>query len=137
MSHDEQAMWLNSVIRFKLAPSKHGVGVFAIRDIPKGDKLYADTFPQLYTLTYASFNKLFPEIREMLLGRWPNVVNGSGFAWPDTMFQGYMNHSDDPNYDAKEDIALKDIKAGEEIVEDYRKITGWEKAYPWLSTPAT
>ena len=129
----EQAAWLNSVVKLHLGASKvHGVGVFALRSIAKGQKLHGDAYPQPYNLVYSSFGKLFPEVRDLLLERWPNVVNGSSFAYPDTAFQCYMNHSDTPNYDANTDLALEDIGAGEEIFEDYRLIRGWEKVYPWL-----
>lgn len=133
MNFDEQAAWLNSVVKLRLAPSPiHGVGIFAMRDIQKDTKLYADAFPQLYNLPYSSFNKLFPEVRDLILERWPRVIEGSGFAYPETFLQAYMNHSDDPNYDGQKDITLKDIKAGEEITENYRIGTNWPKAYPWL-----
>ena len=44
----------------------------------------------------------------------------------------YMNHSSDANYDAVEDRTLRDIKEGEEITEDYRKIKGCEIVHPWI-----
>lgn len=133
MTQDEQISWLNSIVRLRLGPSPiHGIGLFAIRDIPKGTKLYADTFPQLYNLPYSSFNKLFPEVRDLLLERWPGITQGSKFAYPDTFLQAYMNHSDSPNYDAKKDEALTDIKAGEEITENYKRINGWSQVFPWL-----
>ena len=44
--------WVNT----RIAPSPiHGVGVFAIKDIPKGTKLYLDIMPEIFTLPY---NKL-------------------------------------------------------------------------------
>lgn len=124
---------LNSLVKIKLAPSSiEGVGVFAMRDIPKGIKLYAAMFPQAYKIPFGSMKKLFPEVREYILGRWPQIVNGSAFMWPDTNFVAYCNHSDDPNYDAKTDTTLKDIKGGEEITENYKDIEGWERVYNWL-----
>ena len=124
---------LNSIIKIKIAPSKiHGVGVFAIMNIPKGTKLYANVFPQSYKLPYDDFSKLLPEIKELIISRWPRVVNSEPFMWPDVYFQGYMNHYDIPNYDAVNDITLRDIDNREEITENYKEITGWEKAFPWL-----
>ena len=132
-NQDSQIDNLNSRVKVKLAPSKiQGVGLFAIRDINKGDKLYANVFPQAYKLPYGGLKKLFPEIREIILDRWPRAVNSEGFMWPDTFLQGYINHSEDPNYDCINDIALRDIKTGEEITEDYRRIDGWVIAYPWI-----
>lgn len=133
MRDNETIDKLNSVVKIRLAPSTtHGVGVFAIREIPMGTKLYANVFPQAYKLPYGSLKKLWPEVRELILDRWPRVVNSEAFMWPDTFLQGYINHSDDPNYDCVNDVALRDIKVGEEITEDYRKIEGWMTAYPWL-----
>lgn len=133
MKIDEQITWLNTIIKIRIAPSPlHGVGIFAIRDIPKGQRIYANLFPQLYNIPYSSFGKLFPEIKNMLLERWPRVVTGSAFAYPDANMQAYMNHDKTPNYNGKTDVALRDIKEGEEITEDYSEIEGYEKVFPWI-----
>lgn len=130
---DDTISLLNSLIKFKLAPSKiHGVGVVAMRDIYKGTRLYAEIFPKPYLIPMGSMNKLFPDIKEYLLERWPQIVNGSAFMYPTERAQAFMNHSDTPNYNAKEDITIKDIKVGEEITEDYRLIPSYEKVFPWL-----
>lgn len=124
---------LNMLVKVRLAPSKiHGVGVFAITDIPRGVRLHLGLFPQKFDLSYGNFNKLFPEVRELLLERWPNIVNGSSFLYPETNVVAYMNHSDKPNYDAINDVTLSSIKKGEEIVENYRLIPNYEKVYKWL-----
>lgn len=123
----------NSLIKIKLSPSKvHGIGVFAMRDIEKGVKLYADIFPQAFKIPFEDFDKLRPEVREYVLWHFPLVVNGSGFMYPDVKFQAFMNHSDKPNYDAQNDVTLKKIKKGEEIFEDYRKLENYQKVYSWL-----
>lgn len=124
---------MNDRVKLRLQPSKvHGVGVFAIRDIKKGQKLYADLVPCIYNLPYSNFKFLFESVRELLLERWPNIVNGSAFLYPDARMQAYMNHSDTPNYDAVNDLALKTIKAGDEIFEDYRNIQNYAQIFPWL-----
>src|SRR5215813_1230790 len=116
MTFDEQRVKLNSRVKLRIAPSKiHGVGIFAICDIVKGETLYADHMPEVYTFPYSSFGKLFPEVRQLILERWPRVVEGSQFIYPDARMLAYMNHSDDPNYDAELDLAVRDIKAGEEV----------------------
>lgn len=135
MNHEATIDYLNSAVCVRIAPSKiHGVGIMAIRELPKGKRLYLDNLPQTYELPYANFGKLFKEVRAIVVERWPGVVNGSRFAYPDSRYQAYMNHSDDPNYDIATDTLIKDMKEGEEITENYRKIEGWEKAFPFLKT---
>lgn len=124
MSIKEQIQFLNDTVKVKLASSKiHGVGVVAMRNIRKGDRLYCfpNTRPYWFTLTYANLTKLLPEIRELILERWPSVVDGSHFLSPNDMswLICFLNHSDDPNYDPKTDTATRDIKKGEEIFENY------------------
>lgn len=124
---------LNTIVRLKLKPSPiDGIGVFAIQDIPKDTKLYANIFPQAYRIPYKDFKRIKPKIADLIIERWPQVVNSGAFMYPDTFLQGYMNHSETPNYDAINDITLKEIYVGEEILEDYRKIPNYEKVYPWL-----
>lgn len=130
---DDQVILLNDIVKIKLAPSKiHGVGVFAMEDIKKGDKLYTDIIPHQFDLPYSRFNELKPEVRDLILGQFPLIVQGSHFMFPITKSSGYLNHSDTPNYDGKNDVALQDIAKGEEITEDYRTINGWEEVFVWL-----
>ena len=129
---DIQATELNSHVKTYLAPSKvHGVGVHAIRDLREGEKLYVDMIPKLYSFPYSAFNKLFPEVKLHLLSQWPQIVNGSHFAYPTTRLQAFLNHGKE-NYDAKKDVILQDVKEGEEILENYCNIDNAEKVYPWL-----
>ena len=133
-----QIFTLNNEIKTKLAPSPiHGIGVFTMRSIKAGEKLHCipSVNPQWYTLPYASLTKLFPEVRELILQRWPSVINGSAFLSPnDTQWLvTYINHHDDPNYEVATDTALKDIKVGEELTEDYRLMKNYEQIYPWLN----
>jgi len=126
---------LNTEIRVKLAPSKtHGIGVFAIRDIPRGQRVYCIPHlnPKWYTVPWGSMSKLFPEVRELIVERWPSIVNGSHFVSPMDMtwMITFMNHSPDPNYEVKTDMVLKDIKKGEELFEDYRLMENYQKVYP-------
>lgn len=133
MNYDHQIAELNTYCKTYLAPSKiHGVGVFALRDIPKGDKLFTDMVPKLYNVPYSEFNRLFPEVQEQLLGQFPLIKNGSAFAYPTTRIVAFMNHDKNPNYDAVNDLTLKKIKAGQEITEDYRKIEGADSLFDFL-----
>lgn len=136
MDYEAHISFLNSSVVARIAPSPiHGVGVVAIRDIAKGQRLYADRAPFVYRISKGNLGKLLPEVRSVLAERWPAMELGNPFVFPDVNFQGYMNHSDDPNYCNKTDTALRDIRKGEEITEDYRNIDGWKVAFPWLDTP--
>ena len=124
---------LNDIIKVRIAPSPiHRVGVFAMRDIPKGKHLELDAVPHAFDVPFKDFKKLLPEAREILLSQFPQIVNGSHFLYPVTKMNAYLNHSDKPNYDNIKDLTLKKIKAGEEITEDYKLIDGWDKIFTWL-----
>lgn len=124
---------LNQRVKLKVAPSLiQGVGVFALRDIKEGEKLYLDHVPTMYNLRIADFGKLEDVVKQFLLERWPQIVNGSMFAYPDCRYSAFLNHADEPNVSAVNDVALQDIKAGEEITEDYRLINSFEVVFPWL-----
>lgn len=139
LSNREQIDYLNKTVKVKIGPSKvHGVGIIAIRDIKAGQKL--GLFPEFYkkgfqwfTLPWASRNKLLPEVRDLILERWPSWYNGSHFLSPNEMcwLITFCNHSiKNENYDVGSDTAIKDISAGEEIYENYKRMDNWEKVYP-------
>lgn len=129
----DQVILLNDIVKIKLSPSPiHGIGVFTMRDIKKGEKLYTDIIPHQFDLPYSKFNKLDKDIRDILLGHFPLIIDGSHFMYPVTKFSAYLNHSNTPNYDAVKDEALQDIKQGEEVTEDYRLIKNYEKIFAWL-----
>lgn len=133
MTQNEQIDELNSVIKTTIGVSRiNGVGVIALRDIAKGERIWADRLPKVYRIPYGSLSKLFPEIREEILKRWSSVINDSMFPAPCALLIAYMNHSDYPNYSIKSDTALIDIKKGEEITEDYKLMDNWEKVFKWL-----
>lgn len=120
-SEEAQKEHLNNTVKCTLAPSAvHGIGVFAIRDIRKGERLYCvPEKPVRYQLK--SLDGLREEIRELIIQRWPRAVHQEPFLSPnnDARLVSFMNHSDEPNYDPKTDLALRDIAQGEEILEDY------------------
>jgi SET domain-containing protein len=129
------AKMINDVVKLKIAPSDiHGVGVFATRNIKKGEQVYASAIPEMHDIPYFSthFQAIKPEIQQVIKEHFPVVRSGSKFMCPDTLMQMYVNHSDKPNYDAYTDKALKSIKKGEEILEDYKKIPNWTMLFSWL-----
>jgi hypothetical protein len=125
---------LNDIVKIKIAPSPiHGVGVFAMRNMKKGEKLEADAIPHAFDLPFKKLGDLKPEVREVILSHWPTIINGSHFLYPVTKMTAFLNHDSNPNYDAKEDKLLRAVKAGEEITENYREIENIEKVYKWLA----
>lgn len=134
----DQIVLLNDIVKIRLAPSSiNGVGVFAMRDIKKGDKLYTDIIPHQFDLPYSKFDKLEPDIKDIILGHFPLIISGSHFMYPVTKFSAFLNHAptkEQLNYDAVKDVALRDIPKGMEVTEDYRLIKDWNKVFPWLDT---
>ena len=139
----QQLLELDNEVKCKLGVSSvHGVGVFAMRDIPHGERCYCTPrmIPRFYTIPFGSLSKLFPEVKELILQRWASVVNHSLFCSPndDAHLLMFVNHSTDPNYDVVSDTALKDIRKGEELFENYRMMDNWMKVRPlkenqWLT----
>lgn len=108
---------LNDVVWCRLAPSPiHGIGVFAIRDIPEGTELAggvedysrdgeADVLPEIHALMQDQH--CFLEYFDVLPNPNRNVH-----------LQCFMNHSDTPNSNGK--VALRDIRKGEEVTENFK-----------------
>ena len=134
MSKQEQAILiLNSQIKATVGVSKiHGVGVVSIRHLQKGDKVYANALPRVIRIPYGSIGKLFPEVRKVILDRWPLVYHGEPFVMHDIRLLSLMNHSYTPNYNPVTDEALENISVGEEITENYCIVKDAEKIYTWL-----
>ena len=141
MNQEHQYLELCETVKCKIAVSDiHGVGVRTIRPIKKGERLYvmpAGLNPRWYTLPYASLSKFDlsrPEIKALILDRWPAIINGSPFVSPnfEERLLSFVNHSDTPNYNPKNDTALRDIDTGEEVLEDYKQMPNWEKVFLWL-----
>lgn len=137
-SQEWQIVELNTTVKCTLKPSPiHGIGVFTLRDIKKGERMYCftqSTERRWYTIPYGSFNKIDQDVRELIVSRWASVINGSRFCSPndDAWLILFMNHSDTPNYEVKTDIALRDIQKGEEVFEDYCLMQNADKVYPEL-----
>lgn len=126
---------LNKTVFAKLGVSPiHGVGVFAIRDIPKGqivtDYSYQFHRPEdglpVWEISESEFDEVLPEIQALILDRYAfdEAQQGSllKFMSPnyDQNLQSFMNHSDEPN--VNELVAVRDIKKGEEITENFRDL---------------
>lgn len=126
MTIEEQIAELNDQVRCRLGTSPiHGIGVFAMRSVAKGDKLFTAWDPYgayFYHIPLNRFDELRPEIRALILDRWAMPDGGRPFRSPnaDANLMSFMNHSDQPN--CEYGIALRDIEAGEEITEHYLEL---------------
>lgn len=111
---------MNDTVWATLKPSPiHGIGVFAIRDIPKGQKVYARGTHE--GLLFAPIDRLLPEIQDIIRQRWPLVDIGQPYMSPneDVRLISFMNHSDTPNYDKYTDSVFFDVPKGTELTENY------------------
>ena len=127
-----------SLSKLYLAPSQiHGVGVFTREDIKEGEKIYASDMSAMFDLPLTYIKKLKKPLQDDILGMFPHVFKSTmkqpkPFLYPPCPFVMFMNHSSEPNFNSKDDTALRDIKSGEEITEDYRVVENYEKIYKFL-----
>ena len=126
MSEDEQIEYLNRTLVCYLAPSKiDGVGVFALRDIKDREKLYCQEYER--KPFKIPFERMKKEVNawKLIQSYNPTITVNGFFMSPSeaTLLVSYINYSDNPNYHRALDIALRDIKKGEEITEDYGEYT--------------
>jgi SET domain-containing protein len=103
----------------------HGVGVRAIREIPKGALVFRHESERVVWVSRAWVRRLPTAIRRlyedfgMLWGGRigvPPTLNMLSVGW-------YVNHSDRPNVEAGDDgrfRTLRRIRKGEELTADYR-----------------
>ena len=125
-----------------LAPG--GVGVFAIRDIPKNTNLFVDALPTFWDELTAEQVAGCPHEVQELLSRFV-VLSEDGVRY--VPFYGmnnlsilyYINHSESPNVrideeagDEYEDgratpsgyVTIRRVRKGEELCYDYRTVDG-------------
>lgn len=109
----------------RLMPSPiHGVGVFAIRDIPRGAPVFGGDDGELVIVTVDEATVLQRELSKLY--RDFCVLRGDTFECPLSFNEltpsWYLNNSKDPNVAADSSLkffALRDIKTGEELTADY------------------
>jgi SET domain-containing protein len=108
----------------------HGIGVFAIRDIPKGTTdIFSEGFGDWIKVSKDEVDALPTHSRELienhcLFDEDSYFIPEYGFKLVD--FVIYLNHSETHNVlslnDGEQFEALLDIKAGEELLVDYGTI---------------
>jgi SET domain-containing protein len=119
-----------------LKPSPvHGIGVFAIREIPKGCRNIFSTYEaQWIKLPIAEVDQLPTHSKDLvetycLYDEENYYVPEYGFKIMDMV--NYLNHSSSPNVQSVDDgeffIALRDIAAGEELLVNYGAIVATEE----------
>jgi SET domain-containing protein len=103
----------------------HGVGVLAIRDIPRGTRLFRGEDERVVWVRLTRIRRLPVELRRLYTDfgmAWgqrigvPRTLNMLSVGW-------YLNHSARPNTRCDEDgrfHALRRIRKGEELTADYR-----------------
>jgi len=116
-----------SYTRLKPSPI-HGVGVFAIRTIPKGTNIFADDKSRLVPIDKIDVDKLEGELRKLYDDFC--VIKDNEFICPDSFnnltISWYINEpicGQEPNVicvgDEYDFIAARDIAEGEELTVDY------------------
>jgi SET domain-containing protein len=114
-----------------LLPSAvHGIGVFALRDIPKGCKdMFGKDLSPWVRLSFDEVERLPLHSKSMienfcLYDESDYFVPAHGFTSMDLSL--FLNHSDTPNIASQNEgayfVALKNIKAGEELLVDYGQL---------------
>jgi SET domain-containing protein len=109
----------------RLQPSSiHGVGVFAICNIPKGTYIFEPDDDDTVFVPALKIRSLSPEVRRLYedfcvledgIYEYPPSLNKLTPAW-------FLNHSKSPNVSADSSLkffADRDIEAGEELTADY------------------
>lgn len=120
----------NTYCRLK-SSNLHDVGVFAIRDIPKGtDPFYGSHEPKWVKFNASELSHLHPEILKMIDDYWV-IENDGSVIVPDSGLNGmdissFLNHSAKPNVKTGDKgitfLTKTRIKKGMELTTDYRSI---------------
>ena len=143
------AGFLKKHFNFRVGKSKYGAGLFAAQDIPKGRKCIAGHPPKTYIPVPKGAQAKYRQVRNVysVEDDWKKhgvsktqismmqdfMCRGSNRKYVpvpniyDTLYPGlyqFSNHSEKPNVKIEGHyfVALKNIKEGEEILHDYRKI---------------
>ena len=131
MTRDELLKELSDETFITLKPSPvHGIGVFALRDIPKGCKtLFSKNVGEWIKVPITDIEKL-PEQSRNLVETYC-LYDEAHYYLPDYGFKvmdlvNYLNHSSNPNVISVNEgeyfESLRDIREGEELLVNYGEI---------------
>jgi SET domain-containing protein len=120
--------YLKNDVYVRVGPSKiHGVGLIAVRDIPKGINPFKNLIePETYEVTAEDLKEVPPQVVKMVYDYF-GVEDGTVFL-PITGMNPmdllhYINHSDDANVKVLNEGWLfettRDVKEGEELTSNY------------------
>lgn len=135
MTKDELLSELANETYASLRPSPiHGIGVFAIRDIPKGCRgIFSKNHGNWIRVPIADVENLPSHSRDLV--ETYCVFDEENYFIPDYGFKvvdmvNYLNHSSRPNIvslnDGEDFEAMVDIPAGTELLVNYNEIAGAE-----------
>ncbi len=138
MTKEELLQELQQETFVALKPSgTHGIGVFAVCDIPKGCRhIFSKETGDWIRLSFEEVNRLPIHSREFietyyLYDETHYYLPGHGCKVMD--MASYLNHSNTPNIMSVEEgkffAALRDIRAGEELFVDYGEIVDGVDGY--------
>jgi len=115
----------------RLKPSPiHGIGIFAIRPIPKGTNPFKDSYMAQEAILI-SRKKIPSEFEQLLEDYHPSSKNQSETQrivsnYPNQLiWTNYINYSDEPNIELMSNgewMTLRDIQVDEELVEDPKRL---------------
>jgi hypothetical protein len=121
---------LETAVYCRIGVSKiHGVGVIAIRPIPKGidpmEEARDMTFNQVSSSEVFDNANITPEVKELVKAMCPEndgVLDIPPCSLNEIGVSFYLNHSKNPNMECDDEgnfFALRDISPGEELTVDY------------------
>lgn len=123
----------STYVMIKASPV-HGIGVFAIRDIPKGTQdIFSQGIGEWIEVSKEEVEALPKHSRDLvenhcLFDEKSYFIPDYGFKLVDLVI--YLNHSDRPNVisinDGERFEAIRDIACGEELFVDYGTIVEWD-----------
>jgi SET domain-containing protein len=137
MTKEELLKELNSDTYVMIKPSPiEGIGVFAIRDIPKGCRNMfsnpGNKQEEWLKIPHTEIELLPPSSKQLI--ETYCLYDDENYFVPEYGFKkmdlvNFLNHADEPNVISINDgeffEAIKDIKTGEELVIDYGQIVAF------------